>query len=193
MDMTVDDYAARRGCSPRAVRKAIEAGRISATRDGRAWRINADQADREWAAHTDPARGGRHDAEAAQEPAPAGAEPDQGGIETLADSRRRWSHHRARLAGTEAELAQIKLRLERGELVDAAAEREAGFRTARAFRDRMMNIPDRIAATLAAEGDAGVIHITLTREIREACLELACLDLDTVPPASGTSNGTDNG
>lgn len=186
--MTVAEYAARRGRSERAVRKAIEAGRIDATRNGRAWEINPEQADRQWQELTDPVQGGKHDADAgeAAQAAPAaaaaaedGAEP--GGIEPLTESRKKWSHHRARLAETEAELASMKLKVERGELVSAAVERQKGFRIARAFRDRMMNIPDRIAATLAAEGDAGLVHHVLTREIRDACLELSKLDLDAPP------------
>ncbi|MCW8308386.1 hypothetical protein AruPA_15210 [Acidiphilium sp. PA] len=188
--MNVAEYARHRGCSERAVSKAIAANRISAERAGRVWSIDPALADREWVEHTDPAVGGRHDASAgeavqtAPAAAPAAADgTEPGGIEALADSRKRWSHHRARLAETEAELAAIKLQLERGELVSAAAERQVGFRIARAFRDRMFNIPDRIAAELAAEGDAGVVHIILTREIREACLELAQLDFDAPPAA----------
>ncbi len=189
--MNVAEYARHRRCSERAVSKAIAAGRISAERAGRLWSIDPVLADKEWAEHTDPAVGGRHDAGAgevaqtAPATAPAAADDgaETGGIEALADSRKRWSHHRARLAATEAELAEIKLRLERGELVSAADERKIGFRIGRALRDRMFNIADRVAAELAAEGDAGLIHIILTREIREACLELAQLDLDA-PPAT---------
>ncbi len=46
-------YAAHRGCNESAVRKAIARGRITLTEDGR---IDPARADREWAAHTDPAR-----------------------------------------------------------------------------------------------------------------------------------------
>ncbi len=188
--MNVAEYARHRRCSERAVSKAIAAGRISAARVGRLWSIDPVLADREWAAHTDPAVGGRHDAGAADAvqtaPAAAPAAADDGaetgGIEPLTESRKRWSHWRARQAEVETELAAMRRDVEKGVLIKADDVRKVNFRIARAFRDRMMNIPDRVAAEMAAEGDAGLIHIILTREIREACLELSQLDFD-VPPA----------
>lgn len=51
-------YAAHRGCSRQAVHKAVKAGRISTLDDGT---IDPVQADREWAARTDPAlQRGKH-------------------------------------------------------------------------------------------------------------------------------------
>lgn len=51
--MTVDEYARHRGCSTRAVRKAIDAGRIEAQRAGRRWLIDAAAADLAWFERTD--------------------------------------------------------------------------------------------------------------------------------------------
>jgi len=45
-------------------------------------------------------------------------------------------------------------------------------------RDSLLNIPDRLAATLAAETDADNVHQTLTVEIRKALDELAGADRD---------------
>ncbi len=55
--ITAAEYARLRGVSRNAVSKAIKAGRISVTTaaNGRML-IDADQADREWAANTDPHR-----------------------------------------------------------------------------------------------------------------------------------------
>ena len=46
-------------------------------------------------------------------------------------------------------------------------EREA-FSAARAVRDALSNIPDRVSNQMAAESDPVVIHQTLTEEIRKA-------------------------
>ncbi len=191
MGMTVAQYAARRGCAARSVRKAIQSGRIDATRTGKAWEIDPEQADRQWQERTDIAMGGRrgnYDAEGTPAPSislPAEQTDAEGGIEALADSRKRWSHWRARQAEVEAELAAMRRDVEKGVLIKADEVRKVNFRIARAFRDRMMNIPDRVAAEMAAEGDAGLIHIMLTREIREACLELSQLDYDETPAGEG--------
>jgi len=49
----------------------------------------------------------------------------------------------------------------------ARVQREA-FTTARAVRDSLGNIPDRVSNQLAAESDPVVIHQTLSEEIRKA-------------------------
>lgn len=46
-------------------------------------------------------------------------------------------------------------------------QREA-FSAARAVRDALSNIPDRVSNQMAAESDPVVIHQTLTEEIRKA-------------------------
>lgn len=58
MGLSIRQYAVHRGCSHTAVRKALAAGRITALEDGS---IDPAQADREWAAKTDPAlQRGKH-------------------------------------------------------------------------------------------------------------------------------------
>ena len=42
----------------------------------------------------------------------------------------------------------------------------------------MLNIPDRIAADLAAETDAFKVHARLTKEIREVLTALATMEID---------------
>jgi hypothetical protein len=49
----------------------------------------------------------------------------------------------------------------------------AAFNKYRTFRDRMLNIPDRLAAVLAAETDPVKVHGLLSTETREALLEFA--------------------
>jgi hypothetical protein len=74
--------------------------------------------------------------------------------------------------------SRIKTEVERGKLLEARAKAETGqtvsadevkaaaFRKARIVRDGLLNLPDRLAALLAAETDAGTIHTLLTSEIR---------------------------
>ena len=54
--ITPDEYAELRGCSGRAVRKAIATGRLvdGATRVGGRWKINPELADAEWLQNTAP-------------------------------------------------------------------------------------------------------------------------------------------
>jgi hypothetical protein len=51
--------------------------------------------------------------------------------------------------------------------------RVAAFNRYRTFRDGMLNIPDRLAAVLAAETDARRTHELLSAEIRKALTEFS--------------------
>ena len=53
MEISIRAYAARKGISDTAVRKAIKSGRITLTKNGK---INPALADRQWEANTDPAQ-----------------------------------------------------------------------------------------------------------------------------------------
>ena len=50
--------------------------------------------------------------------------------------------------------------------------KSAAFSKARIARDSLLNIPDRIAAVLAAEDDQEKIHALLSSEIRQALGDL---------------------
>jgi hypothetical protein len=72
-----------------------------------------------------------------------------------------------------ARLAKLDYEERVGQLVPAAQVRETAFNTYRRFRDAMLNIPNRIAAALAAEGDAGIVHEILAGAIRDALGDFA--------------------
>jgi len=57
--------------------------------------------------------------------------------------------------------------------VDADDVKVAAFNRARVVRDALLNIPERLAAVLAAETDEQRVHGMLTAEIRAACEELS--------------------
>ena len=69
-------------------------------------------------------------------------------------------------------LLEIKAKVEAGKFVDADEVKAAAFNRARVVRDSLLNIPDRLAAVIAAEADATTIHALLSTEIRQALEEL---------------------
>lgn len=81
--------------------------------------------------------------------------------------------------------ARIKTELKRGNLldidekvrtkqyVDANEIRVVAFNRARVTRDRIMNIPDRLAATLAAQNNIDTVREILAKELRIALEGLA--------------------
>lgn len=166
-----NQYARHRGCSPGAVTFATK-DRIKeacvwdgARLAGIRWR----QADALWALNTDPAAAEKTGAlsRAAGEldlrqPAPAST-----------GDRQDYLEHRAtaeKFRAKEAELAYLE-RI--GQLVSAAAVREATFRRYRTLRDKLLNIPDRISTIAAAERDPARLHQIITDEIKRVLNELA--------------------
>lgn len=90
-----------------------------------------------------------------QAPAPAATGP------SLAQSRAIREVYTARLAKLEYEKAV-------GKVIEADAVKLQAFKIARAVRDAMLNLPDRVASELAAENDAVRVHLRLSSEIRKA-------------------------
>lgn len=78
------------------------------------------------------------------------------------------AQERARLSRTQREKLEIDICQRRGELVEAAAVERDAYKTARATRDRLLNVPDRVATLIAAETDPAAVHTLLSTEIRLA-------------------------
>ena len=142
-------YAEHRGVSHTAVQKALRQGRIRATVDGR---VDVEQADRDWARNTSPMNAPRVDA-------------TMGGP-AYAQARAVREQYLARLAKMDFERRS-------GELVRADEVRDALSQMVRNTRDRLLSIPDRMAAVLAMESDQTRVNRLLSDEIREALLELS--------------------
>ncbi len=158
-------YARHRGVNHFAVQKAIRSGRISTLADGR---IDSDVADREWERNTTPrppvvskAPTRRADAEAEEGEFPGG------GLQAA------YTKARAIREQYEARLAKIRYEQQVGKLVNRDEVQVAAFNKFRTFRDAMLNIPDRVAALVAAEADPGKVHQLLATEIRKALNEFA--------------------
>ncbi len=148
-------YARHRGVEVRAVQKAIESGRISTLPNGM---IDPEVADREWEQNT-----------TARPPAFRRQSDDDG--ETFGASQ--YSKARAVREHYQARLAKIEYEERVGSLVSKDEVQVAAFNKFRQFRDAMLNLPDRLAAMLAAEPDEPKCYEILSTEIRKALNDFA--------------------
>jgi len=87
------------------------------------------------------------------------------GTETLAASK-------AKREAFMAELARLEYEQKAGSLVPIEDVKKQAFKMARIVRDSLLNIPDRLAAELAAETNQFRVHTRLTEELRKALEEL---------------------
>jgi hypothetical protein len=165
--LSLRGYARHRGVSLTAVQKALHSGRISATADGM---IDSDHADAEWKAKTRPGQ------RRGSQPATAAREPERS--EPTAASGLDYFRARAVRENYLARLAKIEFEEKTAKLISRDEVQVAAFTRGRTARDNLLNIPDRLAATLAAEPDADKVHQILTGEIRKALDELAGANSD---------------
>jgi hypothetical protein len=169
------------------VQKAIASGRISPRADGR---VDAATCDANWASNTaprpqpasKPASRPVHATAKAARPAPPpqspahhhSATPAREGTEPpKLESGLEYSKARAVRESYLARLAKIDFEERTEKLVSADEVRVASFTRFRQFRDGMLNIPDRLAAVLAAENDSRRVHELLATEIRKALTEFS--------------------
>ncbi len=156
------EYARQRGVSRQYVGQMVAKGVIKLT--GR--KVDTDQADAALAAVREPVRPERRaEAPAAVPDVPALPRPG-GDLPTLLLKTRIKSEVER------AKLLEIKAKVETGKYVDADDVKVAAFNKARVVRDALLNIPERLAAVLAAESDARRVHQLMVAEIRLALEEL---------------------
>ena len=166
-------YAHHRGMHVRAVQKAIQSGRISTLPNGT---IDSDVADAEWERNTRPrtlAAAQRQD------------EDDAGGF-----GAREYSKARAVREHYQARLAKLEFEERVGNLVSKDEVKIAQFNIDRQRRDAMLNIADRVCASIHAEMkdiligagltpehavaiDVTRVHTILTTEIRKGLNDYA--------------------
>jgi len=190
--MSLRAYARHRGVSLRAVQKALKSGRISAREDGR---LDAEVADDNWARNTAP-RPQPPPKPASQLPATKLAVPTtaperahhhsdthpatrQSSEPPRLESGLEYSKARAVRESYLARLAKIDFEERTEKLVSRDEMRVAAFNRYRTFRDGMLNIPDRLAAVLAAESDPRQVHELLSTEIRKALAEFSNANVAT--------------
>lgn len=166
--MTLADYAKHRGCSPAAVTKAAQAGRISLI-DGK---IDPMIADVQWKANTRarmPARAARDDAGL-----PAG--DAIGGPEGAPEGDGYWNS-RGRREAAEAEMAELKLAEQRKELIRVVAVETVWAGLLAAAREHLLQVRARLAPLLAAESDVFKIEQMLDAEHNQALQMLSAADV----------------
>ena len=181
-------YARHRGVSLRAVQKAIQAGRIEKTPAGK---IDVQIADTQWDRRTAPRpiianqprnpqkqeavpADGRQPAEPNHTPnavadprmdLPRGDLPGASGVD--------YSRARAVRENYLARMSKLDFEERSGKLISRDEVQVAAFNKFRTFRDGMLNLPDRLAAILAAEADPTKVHEILATEIRKALVGFA--------------------
>lgn len=147
--LTISAFARHRGTSRKAVYKAIDRGVIQRGADGLIDAVAAAQAlDFESSA-------GVHG-------------PGQGAPAASASMSWREREVKARALKLELEVRQRA-----GDLVQVEAVRREWFKAARAVRDSLLAIPDRVAADLAADDDPHRVRVALDVELREALEDLS--------------------
>lgn len=156
------EYARQRGVAHTTVIKAARRGRIPLTRG----KIDPDAADKAWADNTDEAqRRPPTRSTNGQHVAADGAAMSPDGL-NYAKSRAVRETYLARLAALEYDV-------KKGKLVNAEEVSARIFAAARAARDILLGMPDRLAPRLAGEASQHKIHRLIADEVARVCEEIA--------------------
>lgn len=172
MGMSIRAYAQHRGVSHEAVRKAIAAGRIHKEADGS---IDPAKADAQWQQHTRPAPPftpkGVATPVATSRPSTAPPTPSAG------DEARGVDYHKARAVRETyaARLAKLEFEERSDKLVSKDEVDAKVFTLARQLRDRMQQIPNKVAPEIVAlvvdkpdvRGVADLIHRAIHQALEE--------------------------
>ncbi len=109
---------------------------------------------------------GRIDPEAADRAIAANADPSK--AKKLRPAKSDFQAARAVKEYYLAQLRKLEYEKESGQLVEKEQVKKDAFDTGRRVRDALLNIPDRVAATLSTENDEGRVYKILTEEIKKA-------------------------
>jgi hypothetical protein len=172
MLMTLGQYARHRKCHLKAVQYAIQRGRITREANGL---INSERADLEWDQNTNHAQARygpkyhsmRSDV-AANQPGAVTREPEiPAATVPAAQSPIALTFAQARSAREvfEARLKKVELEERQGSLLSKRSVQIEAFNRARILRDAILNVPDRVAAQLAAESETSVVRDPLETEL----------------------------
>lgn len=166
--LTYRAYAKHRNVSPEAVSKAVKTGRITAGPDGK---IDAKKADKEWAENTDISKP-RNSVTGNPKMIKIPDSDIESAADALSGSIPSYMQSRAVREAYQARLAKLEYEIKKGKLVDSTKVSVAAFNAARAARDKILNLPDRLAPSLAMRS-VEEIHTILHSELRLLCDEIA--------------------
>jgi hypothetical protein len=159
-----------------AVLKAIKAGRIEAEPDGS---IDPTKADAAWSANTDAGRRRASPREVDREEPPAAPARVATGRAGSADTSAplvggpSYAQSRAIREAYAARLAKLDYEERSGALVRTERVKVGWFNALRVVRDRILNLPDRLAPLLAAESDERRAREMLVVELRTVLADVA--------------------
>lgn len=160
MKLSIAAYARHRGVSHVAVLKAIKSGRIEKETDGT---IDAGKADAAWSRNTNKAQQRQRQTEATVA-AHAAAESHVG--PPIVNSGPSYAQSRAVKEAYHARLAKLSYEEKSGSLIKIDAVKVSWFNILRVLRDRVLNLPDRLAPIVAAETDPKKIRDLLEEDLR---------------------------
>ncbi len=169
MGISIRAYAQQRGVSHEAVRKAIASGRIHPEPDGS---IDPIKADAQWDRHTRSAQPAHPKASATR---PSAAPPP---VPQASDDARGVDYHKARAVREtySARLAKLDFEERTAKLISKDEVDIKYFQLARQLRDRMQQIPRKVApeivALVVADPDVRGVTDILDVAIREALEDL---------------------
>ena len=175
MSMSLRAYARHRGVALSAVQKAIATGRIHPEPDGG---IDPAKADAQWDRHTRTAQPTTSRVTTARPPQvsqPAASPPQP----QASDEARGVDYHKARAVREtySARLAKLEFEERTGKLISKDEVDIKYFQLARQLRDRMQQIPRKVApeivALVVADPDVRGVTDILDVAIREALEDLA--------------------
>lgn len=165
LGISLRKYAAHRGVSLAAVQKAIQSGRIRREKNGS---IDPVRADADWQNNTR--------ASTSRLAIPSALNDVIGEAESTSD----FQKARTMRLFYEMKLTQLELGVREGRLLDSRELDKVTFNRARRLRDRLLMIPRRIAAQIAAETDRNVIKNILQESFADALEDIA--DPDSALP-----------
>lgn len=180
MGLSVRAYAQYRGVSHTAVVKAIKAGRISVEPDGT---IDPAKADAQWASNTLPSQ--RLNIGAAKPAAKVETSPVSTQVSTQVSTPPMetrsaapdYQTSRSIREAYAARMAKLEFEERTGKLINADEVKVKYFNLARLLRDRIQQIPRKVApqivAAVVAQPDQRVVEDLLMEAIREALEELS--------------------
>ncbi len=183
MGISIRSYARQRDVTEGAVRKAVKSGRIPIEVDGT---IDPAKANVAWERNTSPAQQ-RKPEPVPVNPAPAPT-PAKSALPPVRQSPQRptepepgpsaagapnYQISRAVRETYNAKLTRLDYEERTGKLLNAEDVAKDAFALARRVRDRLLNIPSRMASVLASETDSKMIEAMLSQELRIALEELS--------------------
>ena len=175
MSMSLRAYARHRGVALSAVQKAIATGRIHPEPDGS---IDPIKADAQWDRHTRTAQPTTPRVTTARPP-PVSQPTAPPPMHPTSDEARGVDYHKARAVREtySARLAKLEFEERTGKLLNADEVKVKYFNLARLLRDRIQQIPRKVApqivAAVVAQPDQRVVEDLLMEAIREALEELS--------------------